>query len=429
MNQMKFTASADLLASGELRLWLPLGLDLHEMLPARLWKHADGTKVIVDRLAVANVNRPDGGIRLPYKLAAKIVGNERAWSGVRRSLRAKGLIECGEPYRRGCEAKSYRLAAGWRNRAVEPVSIRSPKLTERLARLRVEGRKHWAEVHRWLEVNLEAAAVDQAQARRWVCRTGSRRQRRAALALGMLEAGDPRMSVDRFGRVHHAVSRMPSRLRSCLTLNDEATVEQDIAASQPLLLAGLTMHRFRAGTTDRQTEEGLLSLIMCCKIAPIARLSPTLDHARMPSDLEEFLELCEGGGYYPEFAEVFGVPFGTAAEQRRAKLWSCKVIFGRDRPRDPRWAAFRIRWPAVQESLDWLKARNHRHAARVLQRIEAALMVGRVSNRLRRSHPDLPIIGVHDSIIVACGAADLVRNAIEMEWGAIGLRPLIRRKA
>ena len=416
---MHDTSAVEVLARG-LRLWLPVGWHPHDCLPARLWKHTSAVRVVADRITRANVNRRDGWASWRHRDASLIVGSNRAWDGLRLAL-IDGVVENDPHYVIGREAMRYRLAGNWRDRPVEPIIIRDRELVERFARLRQRERRHWRPVHRWLEDNIRGASVDDARARRWICRPGSQRQRRADLALGCIRESEPGMSIDRFGRVHSAVSRMPSRLRPSLLLGGSPTLELDVSSAQPLLLSLLCMHRLSGTALTGEGSRGFLPH-KWCKTAPIST------HAYMPGDLREYMDICSSGVYYKVLAETVGMSYGTVAAQRRVKRLSCKILFGWDRPHDPRWQAFRERWPTVQATLDWLKVRDYRNAAHVLQRAESDLMIGGVADGLRRSHPDVPLLTVHDSVIVPVETVDVARAAIGTEWCVVGLEPKVKVK-
>lgn len=417
------TSTSDVSARDGLRLCLPVGFHPHDCLPIPLWRHTYAARVIIDRVARANVNRRDGWASWRHRDASLIFGgNNRAWDASRRALVDSGVIECDSRYAIGSQAMRYRLTSEWRDQAVEPIVIRNPNLIERFARLRRRERRRWQPLHFWLEGKIRGeASVDEAKARRWVCRPGSRRQRRADLALDCIRESEPQMSVDRFGRVHSAVSRMPSRLRPSLLLGDSPTLELDVSNAQPLILGLLCMHRFRGTALTGEGSRGFLSHTWC-KTAPIST------YAYMPSDLREYMDVCSSGVYYQTLASTLGMPYGTVAAQRRVKRLSCKILFGWARPHDPRWQAFRERWPTVQDTLDWLKVGGHEHAAHVLQRLEADLMIGGVADRLRRDHPDLTLCTVHDSVIVPVEAVDIARDAIRSEWLAVGVEPKVKVK-
>jgi len=139
-------------------------------------------------------------------------------------------------------------------------------------------------------------------------------------------------------------------------------------------------------------------------------------HACIPGDLREYLDVCATGTYYRVLAEMLGMPYVSVAERKRVKKLSCRVLFGWPRPGDPRWQAFVGRWPSVQAFLDYLKAGDCKHAAHVLQRAEARVMIQGAADRLRRSHPDLPLLTVHDSVVGPVGSEDLAREAIQRVW-------------
>lgn len=60
----------------------------------------------------------------------------------------------------------------------------------------------------------------------------------------------------------------------------------------------------------------------------------------------------------------------------------------------------------------------------MMQRMESGVMIGRIAARLLREHPHLPILTVHDSIVVQPDARGLVEAVIAEEWQAeFGVTP------
>ena len=51
------------------------------------------------------------------------------------------------------------------------------------------------------------------------------------------------------------------------------------------------------------------------------------------------------------------------------------ILFGRVRPGDRRWRAFKQRWPSVANPLELIKEDDHGTTARACQRIESHIMI------------------------------------------------------
>jgi hypothetical protein len=79
-------------------------------------------------------------------------------------------------------------------------------------------------------------------------------------------------------------------------------------------------------------------------------------------------------------------------------------------------------------TLEEIKQNDHGTSARACQRIESRLMIDGVVERFRLQYPDLPILTIHDSVLVVRDAVEIARAAILAEFAGIGLRPSIKVK-
>jgi len=63
-----------------------------------------------------------------------------------------------------------------------------------------------------------------------------------------------------------------------------------------------------------------------------------------------------------------------------------------------------------------------------MQKLESQVMIGRVAARLIRERPEMPLLTVHDSILVPAEHVDYVRQVIEEEWlDEFGVVPRTKR--
>jgi hypothetical protein len=150
-------------------------------------------------------------------------------------------------------------------------------------------------------------------------------------------------------------------------------------------------------------------------------------HDAIPDDLRDFILICAEGRFYLELSSTIGLPYRTDREKRRVKREACKIIFGAQGDH-PRSVAFHRRWPTIGAYLAELKVTDHRRVAWLSQTAEARLMIGRTCELLRRRNPTLPILTIHDSILIPSSAVDEACAAIEGAWGAFGAIPTLRLK-
>jgi hypothetical protein len=155
-------------------------------------------------------------------------------------------------------------------------------------------------------------------------------------------------------------------------------------------------------------------------------LMPRVARSDLPPDMCDFLETCEAGRFYEDLATLWGID----GERSKVKTLAFRVIlFGSTRPANPLWVAFRSKWPTVAAFLELAKSQDYAVPARASQRLESALMIGRVAARLMTEYPDTPIWTIHDSIMVAPKAAATVEQTIEDVFAGHGLQPRVKVKS
>jgi hypothetical protein len=96
-----------------------------------------------------------------------------------------------------------------------------------------------------------------------------------------------------------------------------------------------------------------------------------------------------------------------------------------------RWILFEKAYPTLARYLRSMKLAppmDHGVVGRVAQRIEAWVMIECICDQLMREHPEVHVVTVHDSLMVAKRHVALVQAIMEEEWASIGLRPAIRAK-
>jgi hypothetical protein len=147
----------------------------------------------------------------------------------------------------------------------------------------------------------------------------------------------------------------------------------------------------------------------------------------LPPDLSDYIALCRSGCFYEHLAGAVGLPYSSAADRTAAKTEACRIIFGRHRPGSARWGAFRDHWPTVAAFLTALKRGDHRNAARVLQRAEAAIMIAGACGELTGRYPALALLSVHDSVMAPEYGVGMAVGAIQRAWEErVGVRPKLK---
>ena len=87
---------------------------------------------------------------------------------------------------------------------------------------------------------------------------------------------------------------------------------------------------------------------------------------------------------------------------------------------------FRSLFPTVDKVIRRIKYKDYRHLPRLLQKVESDLIIHRVCLRMMLEHPEIPVLTIHDSIMVPSGDASLVQKIMMQEFNSLGLNPSLR---
>jgi hypothetical protein len=152
-----------------------------------------------------------------------------------------------------------------------------------------------------------------------------------------------------------------------------------------------------------------------------------LSHAAQPSfpsDVIEFIDLCERGILYDELMRRLGIP----ARRRKSfkRLFFAQVFFGRVRETGRVTQLFARDFPTVNRVVCDLKRKDYRRMAYLLQAHESKLMIDVIARRILAEMPGTFVGTIHDSIMTTPERAESVRAIMLEEFGRFGLRPTIR---
>lgn len=180
---------------------------------------------------------------------------------------------------------------------------------------------------------------------------------------------------DSFGRMHTNFTILKSFIRkNCLLIDDSETCEIDINNSQPLFLTKL-IH-------DSQSKWII------------------------PEEFQIFKELTISGKYYSFMMQQLKIK-----EKKEIKRLTYKVLFGRNASNSKADKQFKEIFPSIHNFIILYKKEfgDYKVLSHELQKMESKLIFNTIIRKINTLYPDIKIITVHDSIIVA----QRFRNQVE----------------
>jgi hypothetical protein len=250
------------------------------------------------------------------------------------------------------------------------------------------------------------------------------------------------------GRLHSTLTNMSSVLRPYVYAEGQAQlVSLDLANSQPYLLnlllnpafysPALRGPNFRRGgqgwekegkgirreVRERYKKEGKDADFMLVKILQEAD----------QQEIEKFRQWTSSGQFYQRLreamAELGEEEARLAAAPGAVKELIFLVLFSKNRYSTPGKRAFATLFPTVDKVVRLLKKGDHTTLPRLLQTLEAHLLLQRIGRQVTKALPQVPILTIHDSLVVPLPYADQVQRLMEQELAnQVGLPPCIKRE-
>jgi len=268
------------------------------------------------------------------------------------------------------------------------------------------------------------------------------------ISIAKLAAGELNASVDRVGRLHSTLTNMSSKLRPFVYCQGQGRlVALDLSNSQPylanlLLTPGFYQTPYRKGRRGSQVplflqREGLLGAThpdhaqtLQDQTKEISRYCANLLQASDNQDLAKFRQWTGDGAFYTHLHQALWAGDEAAPANRSAlKELVFEVLFSSAKARhSPRNQAFARFFPTVSAIFRAFKYRNHKTLPLVLQQLEAGLFLEKICGRLARQRPEMPILTIHDSVVVPEVHSDFVEQVMREELRRyVGVEPQFKR--
>lgn len=329
-----------------------------------------------------------GYVSLKLAFLRSVIGRNAAKVAIETSLNKEYVRKDGS-WTAGEQSMGYRIEQPWRGQRVEAfelpeeMSCRILSWQSRQIREAIAGNPARQHVFNSLEAlsfrnGIKAVLAGHAND---MDRLNTRIQ-----AVGRIEDRNWWFATDaKSGRIYHNASSLPTDCRSMLLVDGQPAAETDITNCQPFLLAALY-----PGHSPERTR---------------------------------FMDLCVAGRFYEHLNGLFDVPYSDRAALKVAtyqnimygRLWHCD---------QPLFKAFAAEWPILGGIIRSRKSgKGGRSRLPVeMQAAEAGLMIGRIVPRLMAELPGVPILTIHDSLLVggryADTAAAIITDEMRLRFGA-----------
>jgi len=248
------------------------------------------------------------------------------------------------------------------------------------------------------------------------------------------------------GRLHTTFSNMPFWVRNFMSYDGGKLVNVDIKNSQPYLATALFKSEFfeidlelknKAKKAEKSNKveisiedilnkkevsnpkEGSIKSEISDIIVSIPTLirRETFENPTAKNELSFFSKLTEEGKLYDylkrEIEKRTGEEFKQKADVKLSVLlafFTSNHFIGQKEAKQKR--IFKEIFPTVYKILSAVKKKDYSFLPRLLQSLEAKIVLDRICTRITRERPTMPIFTIHDSVVCPEGQEDYVSNVI-----------------
>ena len=394
---------------------LPCGFDAESIVGPL---NADSARWLVStvvRKLVANDVDRQGHAILSSAILQRVMGH--GYARIVRTLIEAGVLERSN-YRVGESSYGYRLTADYLAQRPRRVLVINPVLLDRMRkeyqRTDAKQSERRLPIHEALNEAQHGLAV--LPAARVEVELLPRESRLCQFVhVDRIERRELPLTISTTGRVFNGLSGVKRELRRFVLLHGEAIGCIDVRNSQPallgnLLLTGVPHQRGKRCSSIRHNAHAR---------SPFRRLPLSLPFSSS-SCFGSFVELASVGLLYDEIASLCSRDRDFVKKRFLVDVLAKKGDYPSEVER-----VFRERFPAVWQAIHEINRDSHCNLIRLLQRVEAWLVIEKVSPALVRR---LPIVTLHDAIFSRQGDLELVEETFAEVLEEIGWRLSLKRE-
>jgi hypothetical protein len=298
-----------------------------------------------------------------------------------RLLLSLGAIETDDSYSVGEYSKGYRIAPGYRS-DIRAVELKAPQLEKRLA-IEAESGRPKGMLHDWLAdtwgKRATLAPTAEQVVRDYPYESFFQRIR-FEWCLSTYKNMNNYTRDEKTGRVYYAANQMPRALRNEILIDNEPTIEVDIACSQPRLAACLYPL-----TAESEAEKA------------------------------RYLSLCDTGLFY-ESLRSWSMLTHLDRDDFKAECFR-QVFFGGVFSHGAIWDAFMKSFPILGGAILKEKQGSKNAFALRLQSTEARAMIDGAANEC--AERQIPILAIHDGFRCKVTDSATVVDIVTRHWRAV----------
>jgi hypothetical protein len=374
----------------------------------------------------------EGFVQLNAHLLNRVIPRH-ALPEIVNTLEAKGVIERDLKIARG-KSMGYRLANGYLE--THRLECMDDKVNRSIQRITHERTRHLQPIHLWQQSRFDFLEFDLERALAILWRLKPKTRSRLSVAQYRTQRAEYCKRIankdywfvcDKYGRWHTPITALERTLRCCLSVKGQPLVEIDLKNSQPLMLGIFARQYFRG----RQAKHRFLNKSFDRRKEPYSVKEVRQMTCQYPSELKEYVQLCERGRFYEDLMTPSERLKGDKYREKFKKRFY-RVLFSPNKSKSPYRNEIRIRfrhrWPLLAQLLYELKRKNYRHSSHVLQHYEATLFIAIICARIKKERPHTILFTIHDSILTMQDAVEYVRHVILDEFSKLGVTPSLAIK-
>jgi hypothetical protein len=469
-NKYSFTLDdepKDIMTKDGIVVYIPRNLDLDKMLadnPPAFKYHIDNFKHIlglITEIPSKNKDILNKGEYVPINgtILQKYIHDYRKHLDY---LIDNDVIETDNHFIPGEKSKSYRFTYNYQQ-FLKPVSITKASLIKNLSTIspyQLRMRKKYNYLYQWFTPDLK---IDFEAAHQYLCNRLKEdtilkasnprlydklnpllRFNASYIAIQKIIAHDYHFSIDTsVGRCHTSLTTIHSKLREFIKFGNLKLVSIDIKNSQPCF-SGLLLNPYFFQKIEKGGEKSLFNIHSTFKNLNIKHKDKSINNILLSIMLvkegesiankgfKEYLNRVQDGSLYEFIQQEIHQKTGkNITDRKELKEVIFTVLFTDNRfigqvKAKPK-QLFRDIFPDVYNVFAAIKKHDSTLLPRLLQSIEADLMLNHVAKRISIERPDMPIFTIHDSITCPVGNEDYVKAVIEEEMlSKIRMKPTLK---